>query len=74
MAPQPQVVSQAQRDQLVKTLDEQHLYILDQLDQKQHTGSRIQNCWVYNFEQELDKIAGLLEEYPYIAFVSSLCA
>lgn len=70
MAPQPQIVSQAQRDQLVKTLDEQHAYILDQLDQKQYTGSRIKNVWVYNFEQELDKISRLLDDYPYIAFVS----
>ena len=27
----------------------------------------IRNVWVYNFEEELDKISALLDKYPFIA-------
>lgn len=42
--------------------------MVSQLDQKQNTGHRIKNVWVYNFEEELDKISHLIQEYPFIAF------
>jgi hypothetical protein len=46
--------------------------MLSFLDQKQFTGHRIKNVWVYNFETELEKISNLIEEFPYIAFVRNL--
>lgn len=27
----------------------------------------IKNVWVYNFEEELDKISSLLDKYPFVA-------
>lgn len=27
----------------------------------------IKNVWVYNFEEELDKISELLDEFPFVA-------
>lgn len=66
----PSSYSAAQRVALYKQVTEQHSYLIGQLDQKQYTGNRIKNVWVYNFEEELDKISHLIEEYPCIAFVS----
>ena len=34
--------------------------MLSFLDQKQFTGHRIKNVWVYNFETELEKISNLI--------------
>jgi hypothetical protein len=57
---------------MLKGYDEQHKFVLGHLEEKMYAGSRIKNVWVYNFESELEKISLLLEDYPFIAFVSSL--
>ena len=56
---------------MLKGYDEQHKFVLGHLEEKMYAGSRIKNVWVYNFESELEKISHLLEDYPFIAFVSS---
>jgi hypothetical protein len=61
---------QVAREAMLRSFEEQHKMVLQHLDEKQYAGSRIKNVWVYNFEQELDKISRLIQEYPYIAFVS----
>lgn len=33
--------------------------------------SNICNVWIYNFEEELEKISELVEKYPIIAMVST---
>lgn len=30
----------------------------------------IRNVWVYNFEEELENISNLIDDYPFIAMVS----
>ncbi len=58
------------KEAILKDISVGHQFMLQQLDQKQYTGSKIKNVWVYNLEEELAKISALLEEFPYIAFVS----
>jgi hypothetical protein len=40
------------------------------LDKDNPLEPSIRNVWVYNFEEELDKISALLEKFPYVAMVS----
>jgi hypothetical protein len=42
------------------------------LDKDNPLEPSIRNVWVYNFEEELEKISALLDKFPYVAMVSKV--
>jgi len=51
------------------TISQLHKTQLASLEQDNPLEPNIKNVWVYNFEEELEKISELLETFPYVAMV-----
>ena len=56
----------------MQSLTEMHRTQVAKLDEDIPLQPNIKNVWIYNFEEELNKISELLEEFPFVAMVSYL--
>ena len=56
----------------LKNLSDMHKAQITLLEADNSSVPSIKNVWVYNFEEELEKITALLEQYPFVAMVSLL--
>ena len=57
--------------QYLSRYKQMHQDLVNEIEQQIPIEPSFKNVWVYNFEEELERIAKLVVDYPVIAMVSS---